>query len=66
MKTKERWVVKDGSIFCERVYTAKSEYGRKYDVQDSIAFNVGDEVAAHIVKLHNAHIDEQNRKVNGE
>lgn len=66
MSTKERWVVKDGSIFCERVYTVKSDYGRKYDAQDSIAFNVGDEVANHIVKLHNAVIDEQTKKVNGE
>lgn len=53
-RCKERWVAKNGSIFCERSYSVKTEYNTKYMTQDSIAFNVGEKVAEHIVALHNA------------
>jgi len=53
---KGRWVAKDGSIFTEGLVEMRSDFpGNKttYKVSISIAFNVGDEIAKHIVELHN-------------
>jgi hypothetical protein len=53
------WVVKDGSIFTEGTVEMRSEFpGNKttYQVPVAIAFNIGEEVARHIVELHNKEI----------
>jgi hypothetical protein len=50
----ERWIAIEGCIYSEKEYQEKSDYGRKYKVRKSVAFNVGQEVAEHIVRLHNA------------
>jgi hypothetical protein len=52
----ELWVAVGGSIYTERAELKKSEFtGKKMDEpqRDTIAFNVGSDVAAHLVKLHN-------------
>ena len=49
---KVRWVVKDGSIFTEAEYKVKLEF-KFIDTQIGIAYNVGREVASHMVRLHN-------------
>lgn len=52
--TKREWIADNGSI-----YTADSEEmtvdfdKRKIPVRRSIAFNVGEQLAEHIVRLHN-------------
>ena len=57
MKLDERWVAREGSIFCEKIYTAKSESGNNtFERQDSVAFNLGLDVAEHIVNLHNNYL----------
>lgn len=53
-KMKQRWVVKDGSIFVAEPKATKMEHQKKpIFVQESIAFNVGKEMAERIVRLHN-------------
>lgn len=51
---KERWMVVDGSVAVERDVPTK--FDRQPDpipTHPAIAFNVGNDVAWHIVKLHN-------------
>lgn len=56
-KFKSQWVAKDGSIFVADPTLQKFEFQKKAIlVQDAIAFNVGKEVAQHIVNLHNAQL----------
>lgn len=52
---KVRWVVKDGSIFTEAEYKVKLEF-KFINTQIGIAYNIGREVADHIVRLHNERI----------
>lgn len=55
------WVAVNGSIFTEdefRVKAQLSPVGKILEQQLSIAFNVGDEVAKHIVELHNSKVIE--------
>ena len=52
---KVRWVVKDGSIFTEAEYKVKLEF-KFINTQIGIAYNVGREVADHIVRMHNERI----------
>lgn len=52
---KVRWVVKDGSIFTEAEYKVKLEF-KFVNQQLGIAYNVGREVANHIVELHNTRL----------
>lgn len=49
---KVRWVVKDSSIFTEAEYKVKLEF-KFVNQQIGIAYNVGREVASHMVRLHN-------------
>lgn len=52
----ERWIAIDGSVYTERAMPKKTEStGKLMETQqrDSVAFNVGPKVAAHMVKLHN-------------
>jgi hypothetical protein len=49
---KVRWVAKDGSIFTEEEFKVKLEF-KFIMTQVSVAFNVGREVAEHLVRLHN-------------
>lgn len=49
---KVRWVAKDGSIFTEEEFKVKLEF-KFIMTQVSVAFNVGREVAEHLVHLHN-------------
>lgn len=54
---KQRWVAKNGSVFVEEPADIKFEYHKKAKpIQKAIAFNVGQEVADHIVRVHNAQI----------
>ncbi len=53
---KFRWYEEDGSIFSEEVKMKKApdiQGAKEYAVRTRIAFNVGREVARHIVNLHN-------------
>ena len=52
---KVRWVVKDSSIFTEAEYKVKLEF-KFVNQQIGIAYNVGREVANHIVELHNTRL----------
>ena len=53
---KVRWVVKDGSIFTEEEFKVKLEF-KFIMTQVSVAFNVGREVAEHMVRLHNEQLN---------
>jgi hypothetical protein len=53
-KLNQRWMAKDGCIFVGNTKEVKSEFQRWITVNESIAFNVGDDIAKHIVNLHNA------------
>ena len=52
---KVRWVVKDGSIFTEAEYKVKLEF-KFIEIQLGVAYNLGKEVANHIVEVHNARL----------
>lgn len=52
--TKVKWVAIQGSIFTEQEVERQSDFGKKYKARLSIAFNVGDKLAKHIVQMHNA------------
>jgi hypothetical protein len=52
-KTRVRWVALDGSIFTEDRFAVQLPF-KDAKLQLSIAFNVGREMAHHIVTLHNA------------
>ena len=60
--TKERWVVIDDSIACEREYVRKADLGKEYWTRDWIAFNVGPRVAKRIVDVHNQALENANAK----
>jgi hypothetical protein len=49
---KIRWVAIDGSIFSEEVFTKKID-GVEIKARIAVAFNVGADVATHIVTMHN-------------
>lgn len=51
--TRVRWKEVDGSIFTEAAYKKKLET-KVVELPLSVAFNVGREVAQHIVQKHNA------------
>ena len=51
---KERWMVVDGSVVVERdVPTKCDRQVNPIPTHPAVAFNVGDDIAWHIVKLHN-------------
>jgi hypothetical protein len=53
------WVARDGSVFTkDAIVTIKIDATKSIKVQESIAFNVGDESAKHIVQLHNTYLQE--------
>jgi hypothetical protein len=52
-RTRIRWVAIEGSIFSEEEYIKTFERVGSKRVRLSIAFNVGEEVARHIVQVHN-------------
>jgi len=52
-KLKSRWVAIEGSVYTVNRYHALTEKPIP-DQADAIAFNVGEEVANHIVNLHNS------------
>lgn len=52
---KVRWAVKDGSIFTEAEYKVKLEF-KFVQQQIAVAFNVGREVAEHVVRMHNERV----------
>jgi len=56
----ERWMEKDGSVFTVREYEMRSEFGANktvYKVRGAIAFNVGRDLALHIVANQNYYLD---------
>jgi gentisate 1,2-dioxygenase len=55
------WVAINGSIFTEPTFRVKAQLspnGKILEQQLSIAFNVGEEAARHIVDLHNSKVIE--------
>lgn len=52
-KLKQRWIAINGSIFVDREVEVKADLGKKYKKRDSIAFNVGQDIAEYIVHQHN-------------
>ena len=58
----EMWVAKEGSIFEIKQSTVKVGFN-EIKLQKSIAFNVGDKVARHIVDLHNQDVVVKLRKM---
>ena len=58
----EMWVAKEGSIFEIKQSTVKVGFN-EIKLQKSIAFNVGDKVARHIVDLHNQDVVGKLRKM---
>lgn len=54
----ERWAAVDGSVYTEAVHERAAPAGRIY-YRPSIAFNVGQMVAEHMVRLHNASLHAQ-------
>lgn len=58
--TKVKWVALGGCIFTEQLYRHKADLGKEYHSRQSIAFNVGQKVAEHIVNLHNASLESKN------
>lgn len=55
---RERWIAIEGCIYTEKAYRIhfpQNKEGIVYN-RKSIAFNVGEELAKHIVELHNAHL----------
>ena len=59
---KHKWFVKDGSVFSEQEKSKHSQdfrLGKEYKYQEAVAFNVGDRIARHLVKLHNASLENQ-------
>lgn len=58
-KLKVEWVVRDGSIFTrDEITVIKIDATKSIRVQESIAFNVGEDAAKHIVQLHNSYLQE--------
>lgn len=59
---KHEWYAKDGSVFSTKVKLKCSKdfrLGKNYEYQDAVAFNVGKDVAEHLVELHNAWLKDQ-------
>lgn len=51
------WVADGGSIYTADTVELKLDFGkRSIRVREAIAFNVGEKVAEHIVKLHNENL----------
>jgi tRNA(Phe) wybutosine-synthesizing methylase Tyw3 len=56
---KVEWVARDGSIFTkDEIVVIKIDATKSIRVQESIAFNVGDETAKYLVQLHNLYLQE--------
>lgn len=51
--TRVKWVAINGSVFTEQEVERTSDFGKKYKARLSIAFNIGDKLAKHIVNQHN-------------
>ena len=51
---KEKWIAIGPSVFVERMQMGKSPAGNTYPYRVAIAFNVGNDVAQHIVESHEA------------
>lgn len=54
---KERWKEWDGHIITERTFHKKFDSGVERELHGNIAFNVGSELARHIVTLHNRSLE---------
>lgn len=59
---KVRWMSKDGSVFTESEYKVKLEFAF-VNVHHGVMFNVGREIADHIVRLHNESLEKSNGNV---
>jgi hypothetical protein len=54
---KMKWVQENGSIFTEEIVESRSDQDVFVRSRISIAFNVGELVAKHIVELHNSQLN---------
>ena len=58
----DMWEAVNGNVVSvkKRVSNSKEfRLGKQYEVTDTVAFNVGNSMAKHIVELHNAWVQEQ-------
>lgn len=56
----KRWVAENGNIFVDESYKKRNsdyKYGEFFEARNSIAFNVGQKLAQHIVELHNKSLE---------
>jgi hypothetical protein len=60
-KSTVRWVALDGSIFTEDHFEVTLPF-KVVKLQLAVAFNVGREVARHIVDVHNAELTDKSRQ----
>lgn len=54
---KHEWIAEGGSVYStqEKIKCSKEfRLGKNYKYRDAVMFNVGNEVAKHVVELHNA------------
>jgi len=57
-RAKSPWILIDGSIYTVHKYKVKVESTKELKAPGAIAYNVGEELGAHIVNLHNASLKE--------
>ena len=56
----QEWIEKDGHIFHKYPRVVKGDFtNEKFEHYDAIAYNVGSEVAKHIVSLHNSFYNQE-------
>jgi len=55
---KQKWIAVDGSIYVDLIIEKYNpEFKVKYEMRPTVAFNIGQDVAEHIVKLHNKELE---------
>jgi hypothetical protein len=61
----EKWFAKDGSVFSVETKLKRTQdfrFAKNFACNESVMLNVGNDVAKHVVELHNAWLDEQKQK----
>lgn len=61
----EKWFAKDGSVFSVEKKLKRTQdfrFAKNFEINESVMLNVGNDVAKHVVELHNAWLDEQKQK----
>ena len=61
----EKWFAKDGSVFSVETKLKRTQdfrFAKNFEYNESVMLNVGNDVAKHVVELHNTWLDEQKNK----